>query len=223
MGWRGLLAAAAVAALLLSGCTTTIAGVARPDLRGPGVELTPDGAGIILGFTDAAVQLELFTEPQCHRCAYLQSEYGDEIKSHLDSGRLALTYRPMMFLDDVTGSGYSATVTNALFLAVDPAVSAGGYQGFVQQLWAHQDLSQLRFSDGDFAAIATRSGLPAPVVQSIGQGTDAVDTAAVADVNAALLEEVYGEVATPVVYDPASRETLDIDDPRWLADLMRSA
>ncbi|MFA5711026.1 DsbA family protein [Mycolicibacterium sp.] len=221
-GWRAVLAAV-TAALLVSGCTVEVAGTARPDLRGPGVALTADGAGIQVGFPDAPVQLELFTEPQCQACAYLQSDFGDELRSHLDSGRLAVTYRPVTFLDDALGLDYSATVTNALFTAVDPATSAGGFQAFVQELWAHQDLSETDFGDADFAAIAAYSGLLTRLVESIGQGVTVVDADAVSEANAELLEEILGRVATPVVFDLDAEEILDIDDVDWLSDLMRTA
>ncbi len=210
------------AALLLTGCTVEIAGVARPDPRGPGVALSADGAGIVAGFPDAPVQLELFTEPQCQPCAFLQYDFGDQFREHLDSGRLALTYRPMAFLDPTLGTGYSATVTNALFTAVDPATSAGGFQFFVQQLWVHQDLAETAYSDADFADIAAGSGLAPGLVESIGRGRVAVDTADVATTNAALLEQILGRVATPVVYDIEARSIVDTTDPDWLTNLMRT-
>ncbi|MDF2826445.1 MAG: protein-disulfide isomerase, partial [Mycobacterium sp.] len=95
-----LFALAAACALTLTGCADEIAGVAVPDPRKAGVALTDDGFGIVTGFADAPVQVEIFTEPQCSHCADLQATHGQEIRSAIGNGQLTVTYRPLTFLDD---------------------------------------------------------------------------------------------------------------------------
>ncbi len=122
--WLGALAAAVVA----FGSATAHADVPR----------TSDGYGVVVGSPVAPVQLEIFIEPQCPDVAKLESSYGDRIASGIGSGRLAVTYRPLTFLDDKHHNDVSARIANALFVAADPATSPTAYQAFVQDLYRHQ-------------------------------------------------------------------------------------
>ncbi len=216
-----LLSVAAMTIALL-GCSRAIGGVAQPDLSQPGVALSEDGFGIIAGATDAPVQIDLFTEPQCSHCADLQFEFGDEIKAHVESGRLAVTYRPLTFLVDDTGIDYSAVVTNAMFLAADPATEAGPFQQFVQTLWANQNLAYGDYTDEDFARLARASGLSDHIVDNISAAKAAVDPYDVDSANGDLLYEAQGE-GTPLVYDLNQQQIVDIGDADWLDKLMRTA
>ncbi|MDT7713977.1 MAG: hypothetical protein QOG46_2940, partial [Pseudonocardiales bacterium] len=97
----GRAAVAATAALLIGavGCTNQIAGTATPDPTQPPLALSDDGYGIAAGYPDAPVQIELYTEPQCNHCEELQSAYGEDIERSINLGELAVTYRPLTFLD----------------------------------------------------------------------------------------------------------------------------
>lgn len=222
--WRVALAVASVVALTSTGCTRAVEGVALPDPHKPGVALSSDGYGVVTGFADAPVQLELFTEPQCDHCADLQHEFGDQFKTYLESGRLSIVYRPLTFLDDAFGNDYSAIASNALFLAVDQATSAAMFQGFVEDLWANQELSLEDYTDDDFADLAHDSGLPAAVVDNIAAGKSAVDTGGMDTFNSqTLLTTGAGTVHTPVVYDVAAKTIVDTSDEAWLDKLMKSS
>lgn len=219
--WR-IAAATVVLILALSGCAREIAGVAQRDSSASGVTITDDEFGILVGRPDAPAQIELFTEPQCDHCAQLQADYGDAIKKHIESGDLAVTYRPLTFLDDQFDDDYSAVVANALFLAVDPATSATAFQEFVEELWASQDLSFTDYVDSDFADIAKKSGLAQNIVDNISAGKSAVDTDGMSVFNGqALLVAVSGSIRTPVVFDANSDSEVDIDDADWLDKLTK--
>ncbi|WP_197378258.1 DsbA family protein [Mycolicibacterium mengxianglii] len=221
--WSGL-AVTATLTLTVTGCATEIAGVAVPDPRQPGVALTSDGYGIVTGFADAPVQLELYTEPQCSHCADLQAAFGEDLKAAITTGQLAVTYRPLTFLDDEYLTDYSAVASNTLFLAVDPATDAGTFQTYVEDLWANQDLSLFDFVDQDFADIAADSGLSDDIVSRIADGDPGVDTTELLEVNFAALAQASPEsLGTPVVYDLTQKEPVDITDDNWLADLLGSS
>lgn len=220
------LALAAVVALALTGCAREVAGVAVPDPRTAGVALTEDGFGIVAGFPDAPVQVEIFTEPQCSHCADLQARYGEEMKAAMEAGRLTVTYRPLTFLDDEYLTDYSATASNTLFLAVDSATDTGTdaatFQNYVEELWANQDLPFFDFTDQDFADIATDSGLPDAVVTRIADGDTAVDTDALLEFNFTALEDISpNNLGTPLVYDLGREQVVDIADEQWLTTLLR--
>ncbi|MBV9721328.1 MAG: thioredoxin domain-containing protein, partial [Mycobacterium sp.] len=169
------------------------AGIAHAD-----VPRTGDGNAVILGSDVAPVQLEIFCDPQCPYCAELESTYGDRIAGDLASGRLAVTYRWLTFLDDRHHNDVSARISNALFVGADPTTSPTAYQAFVQDLYRHQS------SDGpnnsEIAAMARESGVPDMVSDRIAAGDYAVDTTALNAANRARLGEVNPEnPSTPTI------------------------
>ena len=174
-----------------------------------------DGNGVMVGSNDALAQLEIFCDPQCPYCAELESTYGDRIAGDLASGRLAVTYRWLTFLDDKRHNDISARVGNALFSAADPTTSVTAYQAFVQDLYRHQ--SSDGPNNGEIAAMARESRIPEAVADRIAAGDHAVDTAAVSDANRARLDQVNSEnPGTPTVYDLRANRVVDIQDPAWL-------
>src|ERR1700738_1553222 len=102
------------------GCTKQVAGTAEPGPKKPPLAVSKDGYGIVAGFDNAPKKIEIYTEPQCNHCADLQADFGGQLAYYIAVGQLEVTYRPMTFLDDNTG-GYSAQVSNALFLATQKA------------------------------------------------------------------------------------------------------
>src|SRR5205807_7725773 len=117
--WRRPLALIAVLVLTTTGCAQQASDVSDSDADQPGIAPSSDGYGVMLGSPNAPVQLETFIEPQCPHCAQFESTYGDAIAGYLDDGRLAMTYRPMTFLDKKNHNDASARMSDALFLAID--------------------------------------------------------------------------------------------------------
>jgi hypothetical protein len=185
------------------------------------VPRTPDGNGVMVqsGWPGTApVQLEIFCDPQCPYCAELESTYGDRVAGDVASGRLAVTYRWLTFLDDRHHNDVSARISNALFVAADPTTSADAYQAFVQDLYRHQ--SSDGPSNSDIAAMARESGVPEMVADRIAAGDYAIDAAALNDANLTRLDQVNPEnPGTPTVYDLRANRLVDIHDPGWLGDL----
>ena len=182
------------------------------------VPRTADGNGVLAGSGFAPLQLEIFCDPQCPDCAELESTYGDRLAGDLASGRLAVTYRWLTFLDDKHHNDVSARITNALFLAADRSTSPVAYQAFVQDLYRHQ--SKGGPNNNDIAAMARESGIPELVADRIAAGEYAVDTAALNDANRARLAQVNpANPGTPTVYDLKANRLVEIQDPGWLDDL----
>jgi protein-disulfide isomerase len=227
-------AAVAVTAALLFcavGCTSQVTGTATMDPTKPPLGLSEDGYGIVAGYPDAPVQIELYTEPQCTHCAELQSAFGEDIKRHINLGDLAVTYRPLTFLDDPSTDGHSARVANALFLAVgapeatDENNMASGpeFQSFVENLWAHQEPGGPGPSDNQMAKMAQESGLPDDVASRIGDGdtADQIDIEEMAAYNYGSLVGIDPiSTGTPTVYDLSTKEKVDIQDDGWLDNLL---
>ena len=215
--WSVLVVALVV---LITGCSRDIVGAAQVDPRGPGTALSKDGFGIVAGDPDARVHIELYTEPQCSHCADLQKDFGDDLARYINLGQLAVTYRPLTFLDDKPG-GYSDRVSNAMFLAPGPNTSGKAFQAFVQDLWGHQDSRGKGPSDAQIADMARESGIPAPAVDAMRAGKPALDVQEMADTNFEYLYEVDPiNTGTPTVFDLNTNEKIDIYDNNWLSKLM---
>ncbi|MGV0644568.1 thioredoxin domain-containing protein [Mycolicibacterium sp. XJ2546] len=208
--------------LVAAGCTKQIAGAAQPDPDKPPVELSADGYGVVAGFDNARAHIEIFTEPQCTHCADLQADFGDQLAYYIAVGRLQVTYRPLTFLDTVA-DGYSARVSNALFLAADPEATGAAYQRFVEELWAHQGSGGSGPSDDEMAEMAREAGLADSVASRVGTGGSAVNIADMEVTNFGYLVQIDPlSTGTPTVYDLVNDERLDIYDDDWLEKLIQS-
>jgi hypothetical protein len=204
------------------GCTKQVAGTAQPDPKQPPLALSEDGFGIVAGFADAPVRIEIFTEPQCEHCAQLQADFGDQIGYYIRVGQMQVTYRPLTFLDEDT-EGHSAQVSNALFLAAEGDATGSQFQRFVQELWANQDPGGPGPTDDDMADMAKRSGMPETVVKRIADGGSAVNVTDMDDLNFEYLFEIDAlNTGTPTVYDLTTDEKVDIYDNGWLNKLIQS-
>ena len=208
------------------GCTKQVSGTAQPDPNKAPLELSEDGFGIVAGFDNAPVRIEIFTEPQCSHCADLQADFGDQLAYYIGVGALKVTYRPVTFLDEEAG-GHSARVSNALFLAAEGADGAKAtgsqFQRFVEELWANQDPGGPGPSDDEMAEMAKQAGFPENVASKIADGGSAVNVTEMDDANFEYLFEIdVLDTGTPTVYDPAKDEKIDIYDNDWLNKLVQS-
>ena len=227
---------AVTAAMLFGavGCTSHVTGTATVDPTKPPLGMSEDGYGIVAGYPDAPVQIEVYTEPQCTHCADLQAAFGDDLERHINIGDLAVTYRPLTFLDTPSTDDHSARVANALFLAVgapeasneNNMASGPEFQTFVEDLWAHQEPGGPGPSDEQMARMAGDSGLPVDVANRIKSGETA-DQVDIEEMNAYNYGALIGidpiSTGTPTVYDLGTQEKVDIQDDDWLDSLFASA
>jgi protein-disulfide isomerase len=209
--------------LAVAGCTTQVSGTAQRDPAQPPLVVSEDGFGIAAGFDDAPTRIEIFTEPQCSHCADLQTDFGDQFAYYIGVGALQITYRPLTFLDSGSG-GYSANVSNALFLAAEGDATGTQFQRFVQELYGHQQRTKggLGPTNDEMAAMAKSAGMPDNVVDRIADGGSAINVAEMEDTNFAYLYDVDMVTGTPTVYDPENDTKIDIFDNDWLAKLMQT-
>ncbi len=224
--YRAALALVLGLLLAVAGCSKQVSGSAQPDPEQPPLAMSEDGYGVVAGFDDAPAQIEIYTEPQCSHCADLQTDFGDELAYNIRTGALQVTYRPLTFLDDEP-NGYSARVSNALFLAADGG-DANGYQfqRFVQELYGHQQRTKggAGPTDAEMADLAKAAGMSDEVAERIEAAGSAVDTAAMQDMNFGYLYAIdMITTGTPTVYDPKADEKIDIYDNNWLNKLLQSA
>ncbi|MET0452872.1 MAG: thioredoxin domain-containing protein [Mycobacterium sp.] len=225
---RTLVVVALLASLLVAStaCSRAISGTAQPDPNKPPVEIVEDGFGIKVGFPDAPVQLEIYTEPQCNHCADLQADFGDQIRGYLNTGQLTVIYRPMTFLDSPTNL-HSERVANAMFAAATPAGDAStdaiAFQRFVEEVWKHYDAGADHPSDGELADMARQAGVPEGPASAIESGEPAVDVTEMQDTNFGLLYFASPvDTGTPTILDLNSGDLLDVYDDDWLSKVIAS-
>jgi protein-disulfide isomerase len=209
-------------ALVCVGCSKQIDGTALPDPNEPPLSVSKDGFGVVAGWDNAPVRIEIFTEPQCNHCADLQKDFGDQLAYYIRIGQLKVTYRPLTFLDR-TPDGYSAHVSNALFLAAKGDAMGSQLQRFVQQLWGHQNPGSSGPTNDDMADFAKKAGMPDKVAERVAGGASAVDIKDMNDSNFEYLYEIDPvNTGTPTVYDTKADQKLDVFDNDWLRKLMQS-
>lgn len=208
------------------GCSQQVTGTALPDPTRVPLALSADEYGIVAGFDDAPVQIEIFTEPQCSHCRDLQYNFGDQLAYYIELGRMQITYRPLAFMD-ADYDGYSSAVANALFLAAEPAGDAAAsgtqFQRFVEDLWINQQTGGPKFTGNELRDMAIEAGLPDAVADNIARQRKAVDIGEMDDTNFGLLFDIDAmRSGTPTVYDLKAGEKLDIYDDDWLDKLVAS-
>ncbi|MGB8407400.1 MAG: thioredoxin domain-containing protein [Mycobacterium sp.] len=205
-----------------TGCSRTVDGAAGPDPHMPGTTISADGFGVIAGNPGAGIQIELYTEPQCSHCAHLQGQYGPQLKTLINLGELAVTYRPVTFLDQGP-NGYSARVSNALFLAAAHGTSGPAFQTFVQDVWGHQQPFSTGPTDAELAVMADESHVDPDAVSRIRSGQPGVDTDDMSSANEGRLEQILRDApSTPAVYDLTRNKLIDTSQNDWLTKLMAS-
>ena len=208
--------------LATTGCGRTVSGAARPDPQAPGTSITSDGFGIVTGRSDAKAQIEVYTEPQCSHCAHLQGQYGPTLRTLINIGDLAVTYRPVTFLD-LGPSTYSARVTNAMFVAAAHSTSGPAFQSFVEDVWGHQQPYGTGPTDAELAAMAGESHVSSDAVALIKAARPAVNTDNMTSANVARLQSILkSSAATPTVFDLNLNKVVDITQPDWVAKVMSS-
>ncbi len=208
------------------GCTQQITGTALPDPTRVPLALSADEYGIVAGFDDAPVRIEIFTEPQCSHCRDLQYNFGDQLAYYITLGRMQVTYRPLAFMDAHYG-GYSSRVANAMFLAAEPAGDAAAtgtqFQRFVESLWINQQTGGPNFTGNELRDMAIEAGLPDPVADNIARQQKGLDIGEMDDTNFGLLFDIDAmRSSTPTVYDLKAGEKLDVHDEDWLNKLVAS-
>lgn len=220
--------------LVVTGCSRGVNGSAVGDLNPPLVELTQDQFGIRAGLKDAPVQLELYTEPQCTHCAELQKDFGDRFAYYIGTGQLAITYRPLTFLDTPATDGHSGRVANALFTAAAPGgvpevpiyTTGRQFQRFVEQLWSHQQPGSPGPSDHELADLARKADVPGFQAHEIEQGANEKSKDDLVEMESTNFDFLYEvdpvNTGTPTVFDLRAGQKVDIYDNDWLSKLMES-
>ena len=183
---------ALVASLLVAtiGCTRQVTGTAQPDPNRPPVVIVEDGFGIKIGFADAPVQLEIYTEPQCNHCADLQADFGEQLRHYIAMGQT----RGHLPAPDVPGHRRQPALRSRRQRHVRRGHPGGGEEHVTATTPSRSSTSSRRpgrqYAAGadhpttdELAEMARTAGIPEDIAARIGSGEPAVDTKDMQDTN----------------------------------------
>lgn len=129
---------------------------------------TDDGA-IVFGNPDAAVTVDVYSDPMCPYCGQFERANGEDLTAAAQAGRIQLKIHPMAFLDRLSrGTEYSTRASNALVAVADADPEAG--LRFYQSLYAAGTQPQENSSgltDDELADLARKAGAAEEVAASI--------------------------------------------------------
>ncbi|MGW2661433.1 DsbA family protein [Nocardia tengchongensis] len=182
------------------------------------VALDSDGA-IVLGKPGVSKTIDLFEDPLCPACGQLETIYGQEIAQAVDTGKIAVRYRLVNFLDSRSGSKDYSTRA----IAANECVAQGGdgpvYGKFHSLLFTTKQPSEggSDHSNDELAAIAKEAGAGDDVAKCITH-RDRADTArAHAEASLkALNEALNNRAATPSVFIDGKK--VDVNNKNWVQD-----
>ena len=92
--------------------------------------------GVTVGRSTAPVTLDLYEDPQCPVCAQFESQVGPAISGWIASGKVAVHYHVISFLDSASTTKYSSRAANALYAAA--GVSPDAFAKYHQLLYQQQ-------------------------------------------------------------------------------------
>lgn len=169
---RILIATAAVATLLLTGCTAASAGAdSSPSVSTPAVVAPAgaDGYGLVTGTGPVAVNL--WTDLSCPYCRALELATGATLADAIDAGRVTLTIHPLNFVSDKHGdeTDWSTRAANAL-AAVADAGEADTLPALYALLQEHQtDDADAHPTDAEIVAFAAEAGVSADLTAAVDE------------------------------------------------------
>jgi protein-disulfide isomerase/uncharacterized membrane protein YphA (DoxX/SURF4 family) len=92
--------------------------------------------GVTVGRSTAPVTLDLYEDPQCPVCAQFEAQVGPAISGWIASGKVAVHYHVISFLDSASTTEYSSRAANALYAAA--GVSPDAFARYHQLLYQQQ-------------------------------------------------------------------------------------
>lgn len=197
-----------------TGCTRMVAGTAT-------IAGAAKDAGVTVGgAADGAAAITVFIDFGCPFCKKFEEASGGRIAQYVDEGRLAVTYRPVSYLDQASASGdYSSRAAASLFLVARSGVSDAVVLRFITEMYRQQpEEGEGNLTNGEISAIAAGAGASSSVVQEIsGHQVDERDHMRT-EVNEDLLND-HGLSGVPGIIDE-SGNSLDPSDSDWLSDLV---
>ncbi|MCX4091144.1 serine/threonine protein kinase PknE [Nocardia sp. alder85J] len=185
-----------------------------------GIQLLDDGVRI--GTPNAPTTIDMFNEPICPPCGKLLTTFSPDIQSGIDSGRLAVRFHLLDFLDDRSASRNYSTravaATRCVAQSGDAVAYLKTYQGLFTPNFQPSEDGRTDHSDSDLAQLARGAGASAATADCITSGRLMDLARATAAQGEDRLDELMpGGYSTPAVFEG----TVKVDTSRsdWVTRL----
>ncbi|MQY28992.1 serine/threonine protein kinase PknE [Nocardia aurantia] len=143
-----------------------------PPAATPGIQLLDDGVRI--GVANAPTTIDMFNEPICPPCGKLLTNYSPDIQSGIDSGRLAVRFHLLHFLDDSSASRNYSTravaATRCVAQSGDAMVYLKTYQGLFTPAFQPAENGRTDHTDLELAQLARSVGASSATTDCITSG-----------------------------------------------------
>ena len=127
--------------------------------------LTADGA-VRFGEEDAPVVVQVVEDFQCPVCREFESVAGDLLAQYRDSDDVAVEYRPIAFLDEMTSTDYSTRALNASMCVLDES-GRDSWRRFAKSLFEQQPAEgSAGLPDRDLIDLAADAGASGDAIES---------------------------------------------------------
>ncbi|WP_026342910.1 serine/threonine protein kinase PknE [Nocardia sp. BMG111209] len=137
-----------------------------------GIQLLDDGVRI--GVANAPKTIDMFNEPICPPCGKLLTSYSPDLQSGIDSGRLAVRFHLLHFLDDRSASHNYSTravaATRCVAQSGDAMVYLKTYQGLFTPAFQPTEDSRSDHTDLELAQLARSVGASTATTDCITSG-----------------------------------------------------
>jgi protein-disulfide isomerase len=186
---------AVIAALLMCGPTTGVAGAAAA---------APAGDVIAIGDSHALGVVDLYVDPMCPFSGKMVQEQGEKIGQRIEDGTLRVNLRFVNFLDKYSASKtYDIRAIYATYVVADQSRSSDITWRFVQQIFSAEQQPQeggpTDLDNNQLAELANRVGASSLAQDLIRLGLPiGYDAHAIAANNLALLRQ-FPEPGVPTV------------------------
>ncbi|MFI9503605.1 protein kinase [Nocardia sp. NPDC052566] len=184
------------------------------------IQLLDDGVRI--GSANAPKTIDMFNEPICPACGRLLNGYGADIERAIQSGKLAVQFHLLNFLDSSSASGNYSTravaATRCVAQSGAATVYLKTYQGLFGQSFQPLEKGATDHTDAELAELARTSGAAAATTDCIRSGRLMDLARATAAQGYALLEKLQrGTLSTPAVFSGIAQ--VDTTRPDWVTGL----
>jgi serine/threonine protein kinase, bacterial len=216
---------AAAAVVVVGAVVGLVVWLAAPPPTRAGVALTELDDGVRIGYPAAPLTIDIFDEPICPPCSQFVTSSSSDLRRAVTSGKIALRYHLLNFLDGRSASGDYSTRAVAASACVAETKNPTMYADFYVDLFASNfqpaEHATTDRTDAELANLAQAVGAPASASDCI-TSRRLVDVAKTKASNAqTTLKDLNTEITTPQVFNGTTK--VEELTPGWVDGLMKSS
>jgi serine/threonine-protein kinase len=187
----------------------------------PALTLTVLDDGVMIGYANVPITIDVFDEPICPPCSKFVTSSTVDVDRAVEDKKLAVRYHLMNFLDQNSASGDYSTRAVAASYCVAQTNDAKMYINFYTELFGPafqpKENGTTDRTDAELAKLARSVGAPTSVSDCITKGQQVGTAESKASNAQATLEGLSSGGGTPQVFK--GTKSIDISTPGWVNKL----